>query len=220
MISWFKKNNDPQFWATYLNTFKTKQPNSIENTRFVVFDIESTELSTSTAKILSIGAIGICNNKMDIADSFEVYLKQDHFNADTVEIHGILKDGNLEKINEAEAIESFINFIRNAVLIAHHATFDVKMINTALKGMKLSKLKNKNIDTGILYRKLKGKKDIHVSLDDLCDEFNIPKYDRHTASGDAYITGLLFLKIISKLKQERNLKFSDLFRNEHRTGLL
>jgi DNA polymerase-3 subunit epsilon len=220
MIFRSKNKNHPPFWKAYQNTFKDNPPGSFENTRFVVFDTETTGLNTSLAKILSIGAVGISNNKIVISDSFEVYLRQVEFNPDTVEIHGILKEGNLEKLDEAEAIEEFLKFIKNAVLIAHHASFDIGMINTTLKRMKLPKLKNKSIDTGILYKKIEGKKDNHFSLDILCDEFDIPKHDRHTASGDAFITALLFLKIISKLKQERTLLYSDLFKNQDKNSLL
>lgn len=104
--------------------------------------------------------------------------------------------------------------------MAHHAAFDIEMINAALKRLDLPKLKNKTIDTGILYKKLESKKDAHFNLDMISSEFNIPKHDRHTAAGDAFITALLFLKIISKLKKERNLHYSDLFRVSGKEGLL
>lgn len=220
MISWFKYKNYPIFWKEYSKTFKQKPPKSMENTRFVVFDTETTGLDIANDRILSIGAIGIFNNIIDVADGFEIYLKQDQFKAETVEIHGILKEGNLTKLSETEALENFINFIGNAVLVAHHTAFDIEMINAALKRLDLPKLKNKTIDTGILYKKLEGKKDSHFNLDVLCKEFNIPKHDRHTAAGDAFITALLFLKIISKLKKERNLHYSDLFRVSSKEGLL
>lgn len=220
MISWFKYNNYPFFWEQYSKKFKQKQLKSIESTRFVVLDTETTGLDIINDRILSIGAIFIVNNNIDVADSFEIYLKQEAFKAETVEIHGILKEGKLTKINEAEAIENFIEFIGNSVLVAHHTAFDIEMINSALKRMELPKLKNKTIDTGILYKKLEGKKDSHFNLDVLCEEFNIPKHDRHTAAGDAFITALLFLKIISKLKKERNLHYSDLFRVTGKEGLL
>ncbi len=220
MFSWFKNKKYPVFWNKYLKKFKTPQPKTIENTRFIVFDTETTGLETSTDRILSIGAIGIFNNIIEVSDSFEVYLKQDEFKAETVEIHGILKGGNLLKIDENEAIKQFINYIGNAVLVAHHTVFDIEMINIALKRLNLPKLKNKNIDTGILYKKLEGVKETHISLDTLCTKFNIPKHDRHTASGDAFITSLLFLKIISKLKQERNFHYSDLFRVSNNNGLI
>jgi DNA polymerase-3 subunit epsilon len=220
MFSFFKQKNHPEFWKNYLKKFKQKQVKTIEATRFVVFDTETTGLDLNTDRILSIGAIAINNGIIEVSDNFELYLKQEAFNAETVEIHGLLKDGNLIKTTENEAIEQFISFLGNAVLVAHHAAFDIEMINAALKRLNLPKLKNKFIDTGILYKKLDGKKDNHFNLDILCDEFNIPKHDRHTASGDAFITALLFLKIISKLKQERTVYYSDLFRTSKNTGLI
>lgn len=220
IFSWFTYKHYPDFWKNYLKTFKQKQPNTIESTRFVVFDTETTGLNISSDKILSIGAITIFNNSIDVSESFEMYLKQEEFKIESVEIHGILKEGKLTKHTENEAIEHFINYIGNSVLIAHHTAFDIEMINAALKRMKLPKLKNKTIDTGILYKKLKGKKDNHFNLDVLCDEFNIPKHDRHTSSGDAFITALLFLKIIAKLKTERIIHYSDLFRSSNKKGLI
>lgn len=220
MLNFFKHKKYPNFWKEYLKTFKTKQSKNINTTRFVVFDTETTGLDIVKDRILSIGAISVIDNTLDVSDSFELYLKQDEFNAVTVEIHGILKVGKLIKYNENEALEKFINYIGNSVLVAHHTAFDIEMINAALKRMNLPKLKNKSIDTGILFKKLENKKDNHFNLDVLCKEFNIPKHDRHTASGDAYITALLFLKIISKLKKERTVHYSDLFRNQNSKGLL
>ncbi len=220
MFNWFTYKKHPDFWKNYLKKFKQKQPKSIDTTRFVIFDTETTGLDLSNDRILSIGAIAINNSIIEVSDSFEIYLQQDEFNAETVEIHGILKDGNLTKTSEEKAIEHFIEYLGNSVLVAHHAAFDIEMINASLKRLNLPKLKNKSIDTGILYKKLEGKTDNHFNLDVLCDEFNIPKHDRHTASGDAFITALLFLKIISKLKNERTVHYSDLFRTSNNKGLL
>lgn len=220
MISWFKHKKYPEFWKTYLNRFKLRQPISIETTRFVVFDTETTGLDILQDRVLSIGAVVINENVIDVSDSFEMYLEQEEFKAETVEIHGLLKEGNLTKASEKNALEKFVNFLGNSVIIAHHAAFDIDMINAALKRMRLPKLKNKSIDTGILYKKLEGKNDKHFNLDVLSDEFSIPKHDRHTASGDAFITAILFLKIISKLKQERTVHYSDLFRTSNNKGLI
>ncbi|MCF6212499.1 MAG: 3'-5' exonuclease [Flavobacteriaceae bacterium] len=220
MISFLKRNNKPDFWIKYLDKFKPKSPNKISKTRFVVFDTETTGLEPATDRILSIGAIAVKNNNILVADSFEIYIKQEKFNRDTVKIHGILKQGHLKKTTEIEALEMFLNFIGNSVLVAHHIGFDLKMINTALKRMNLGRLKNKTIDTGVLYKKLNDKENKHFSLDVLCDAFKIPKHDRHTAAGDAYLTAQLFLKILSKIKQERTLHYSDLFRNSENKGLL
>jgi len=108
MANWFRYKNYPDFWNEYLKKFKGIQPKTIESTRFIVFDTETTGFNSNTDKILSIGAIGISNNIIDVSDCFEVYLKQSEFNVETVEIHGILRDGNLIKSPENEAIETFV----------------------------------------------------------------------------------------------------------------
>lgn len=220
MFSWFKHKNYPPFFKSYLEKFKLPQTKDIENTRFVVFDTETTGLNTKTDRLLSIGAIAIINNVIDVSDSLEIYLKQETFNADSVKIHGILKGGTLVKMSETEALEHFLNYIKNSVLVAHHAGFDIEMINVSLKKLGLKKLQNKSIDTGVLYKKLNGKSNAQFSLDILSEEFRIPQNDRHTASGDAFITAQLFLKILSKLKKERTVHYSDLFRNSQKNGLI
>lgn len=159
---------------------------------------------------------------MDVGDSFEVYIQQEKFNASTVEIHGILKEGSITKLPEKEAIVQFLEYIKDAILIAHHASFDITMINHTLKRLGVPKLKNKSIDTGILFKKTalcKGR-EIHYSLDQLSDIFDIKMHDRHTASGDAYITGLIFLKMIAHLKKNQKITLQDLLYNNTRRGLL
>ena len=95
--------------------------------------------------------------------------------------------------------------------------FDDNMCNKALDRNGPPPLKNKLLDTVVLYKKsllrspLIERKD-HYSLDELADKFNISKKDRHTALGDAYITALLFLKILKKLKEKTGqVSFKRLF---------
>ncbi len=223
MISWFSRKKYPKYWLEYSNHFKNYKKTDLQYTRFVVFDTETTGLDIQNDRILSIGAIAVTGNTMDVADSFDIYLKQDKFNSDTVEIHGLLKDGNLKQFKEEDAIIRFLDYIKNAVLIAHHADFDISIINNALKRMQLPKLKNKFLDTGVLIKKTKfhnsSKK--QYSLDSLCEIFNIEMHDRHTAAGDAYITGIVFFKILSAIKKDReNLTLDHLLFNSNRRGLL
>ena len=222
MFSKIFNKSKPEFWKDYNDHFKNKPSQEIDEVRFVVFDTETTGLDISSDRILAIGAISIFKSKMDVGDSFEIYLKQEVFNADSVEIHGILKEGNTIKHTEKEAIISFLEYAKNAIFVAHHAAFDVAMINASLKRMGLPKLKNKVIDTGILFKKtdLCKDKSMHYSLDHLSKHFKLKNHDRHTASGDAFLTGLVFLKTVSNLKKIRNIKLNDLFFNSDRRGLL
>ncbi len=222
MLKKFFNRKYPDFWKRYSDHFKVKTQNDLSLARFVVFDTETTGLDVSKDRVLSIGAIGIIDNKMNVADSFEVYLKQEVFNTESVGIHGILKEGNIKKTTENEAIVEFLDYIKDAILVAHHAAFDVTMINKGLARLGLPKLKNRVLDTGVLFKKtnLCNDKTQHYSLDQLTKVFNLKRHDRHTASGDAYLTGIVFMKIVSDLKRKRDLKLKDLFFNSDRTGLL
>ena len=220
-MAWFKKNTYPEFWNIYNEYFKKKQEQQIKNIRFVVFDTETTGLDTKNDRILSIGCIAINELKITILDQFECYLSQSKFDSSTVKIHGLLKEGNLSKVNEELAIKNFLDYIQDAVLVAHHARFDITMINNALLRLGLPKLKNKVIDTGNLFLKTKlDTSKTHYNLDELSKKFNITLHDRHTASGDAYITALLFLKIIFNLKEKGIITLSQLIKPNHRRGLL
>jgi DNA polymerase-3 subunit epsilon len=218
---WFKRKTYPKFWQEYLAHFTASKKPDLQSVRFVVFDTETTGLNPKEDRVLSIGCVGIKAARIKVADQLECYLKQEYFNPDTVKIHGLLKDGNKIKMDEEEAVMKFLDYIKDAVLVAHHAAFDIAMINYALKRMNLPKLKNKVLDTGHLFRKTRiDTSKAHFSLDNLSKRFNIPLHDRHTASGDAYITAILFLKLLAHFNRNGNLKLSDLLRPSHRVGLI
>ncbi len=212
LLHWFKKNKEfPDFYVDYVSAFKNKSKTRIENTRFIAFDTETTGFDFKKDRVLSIGAVAFTGNYIEVKNNFELYIHQEIFNPETVKIHGIRKAGNEKKVTELEAIKAFLDYIKDAVLIAHHAHFDKNMMNEMLLRHGLNKLKNKFIDTGVLY--IKSKHIIyrdnlpHYSLDNLCDELNVPKVDRHTASGDALITAVVFLKILARLDKRKQLKW-------------
>lgn len=199
-LNWFKKivKEHPKFWETYLAYFDENQS---KDKRYVVFDCETTGLDYKSDRILSIGAVSIQHNEIIVNDYLEVFLQQDIFKAETVPIHGILREGKEEKIVEAEAVIRFLEFVKDATLVGHHVDFDIEMINQCLDRLDVGKLKNQSMDTDIMYQKLKYLPyEEHTSLDELCTIYKIKKSDRHTASGDAFITALLFLKLKRKLE--------------------
>jgi len=190
---------------------------TIEETRFVVLDTETTGFDYENDRMLCIGALVLQNGIINVQDSFEVYLEQDHYDKSTAQIHGILKDLLVKRPTELEALQQFLDFLGDSIIIAHHTIFDVTMINKALERNGLPHLTNKTLDTAYLYKKtliqshLFERKD-HYTLDDLADKFDISKKDRHTALGDAYITAIAFLKIIKKLREKKEINLNQLFK--------
>ncbi|MFH6992610.1 PolC-type DNA polymerase III [Flavobacterium sp. FlaQc-48] len=202
-------------WKKEENLFD--ENSTIEETRFVVLDTETTGFDYDNDRILCIGALVLQNGIIAIQNSFEVYIEQDHYDKSTAQIHGILKAFVIPRPGESEALQQFLAFLGDSVIIAHHTIFDVTMINKALERNGLPELTNKRLDTAILYKKtlikshLFERKD-HYTLDDLADKFDISKKDRHTALGDAYITAIAFLKIVKKLKEKKNINLNALFK--------
>ncbi len=217
---WSKRNINtyPDFWQHYLRLFEKKTDTlSQNNHRFIAFDTETTGFDYDNDRILSIGAVAIKNNSINVVDQLELYLEQKVFNEATVAIHGIRKNIPYDKVSEREALQLFIAYIGNATLIAHHAAFDRKMINKALERHGLGKLQNKILDTVILYKNSRHElysNDSRESytLDALCTALKISKSDRHTASGDAFITAMVFLKILSRFKKSKGFEVNDLLR--------
>ena len=203
------------FWKKEENLFDENV--TIEETRFVVLDTETTGFDYENDRILCIGALVLQNGIISIQNSFEVYIEQEHYDKSTAQIHGILKAFVIKRPSELEALQQFLDFLGDSIIIAHHAVFDVTMINKALERNGLPQLVNHRLDTAILYKKtlikshLFERKD-HYSLDDLADKFDISKKDRHTALGDAYITAIAFLKIVKKLKEKRETNLNSLFK--------
>lgn len=212
-----RKKNYPDFWMAYAACFKNPLPEQLKAVRFVVFDTETTGLDIEKDRILSIGALSLQDDTIAVNQSFEVYLHQHFYHAENVAIHGILEAESKPRITELEAIKLSLAFVGNSVLVAHHAGFDRAMFNQALKRHGLPKLKNKFLDTSVLYKRtliaspLLQKQD-QYSLDELAEKFDIPTTDRHTALGDTYITAIAFLNILGKLKAKGNLSVKRLFK--------
>lgn len=189
----------------------------IDSVRFVVLDTETTGFDYINDRILCIGAIVLQNGTINLQNSFEHYIDQEHFDKSSVQIHGIMRRDILDHKSEIQVLQLLLDYLGDSIIIAHHAKFDVTMINNALERNGLAKLTNKSLDTAVLYKKTLIKSNLlerkdHYSLDDLADKFDISKKDRHTAMGDAYITAISFLKILKKLKEKHEIMLYHLFR--------
>jgi DNA polymerase-3 subunit epsilon len=204
-------------WDTSEKTSDEQLLGAIDTTRFVVLDTETTGFNYEKDRILCIGALVLQNNTIAIQESFEIFIEQEHYNKASAHIHGILKDFILDRPKELEALQQFLVFLGDSIIIAHHTKFDITMINNALERNGLPQLKNKTLDTAVLYKKTLIKSYLlerkeRYSLDDLADKFDISKKDRHTALGDAYITAIAFLKILKKLRENKEITLRDLFK--------
>jgi DNA polymerase-3 subunit epsilon len=174
--------------------------------RFVVLDTETTGLDPRRDKIISIGALSVINGEMRLDDSFEVLLKVSYNNS-SVTVHGITHDEAVIGMEEPKALLLFLDYLRDGVIVGHHIGHDIEVLNTACELHFDLLLKNRSLDTMDLTLHLDDDgafpnrpKDAGYSLDALCELFGVAPHDRHTAGGDAFLTALVFLRLLRSAK--------------------
>jgi DNA polymerase III subunit epsilon len=195
MFDWIKNitKESPEFWKNYATTFEHKSD------RYVVISTETTGLNPQKDVIISIGAIAVINNNILVDDSFEVVIPQYQYLHDNGITNDFLIESTNKKLTENEAIQEFINFLKNATLVGHRIHFDIEMINEALDKIGCGRLKNEALDVEIMYKKLNDNNEKQFTIDELLKLHKITKSDRHSSSDEAFTIALLFLKLKSKL---------------------
>lgn len=189
---------------TYLRAFEQTWSGdaSVEDVRFVVLDTETTGLDPRRDKIITIGAVAMVGGEVRIDDSFEAMLKL-AYNNSSVTVHGITRDEAMEGMEEREAMEQFLEYLRDGVIVGHHIGHDIEAMNCACERHFGILLKNRSLDTMDLTLHLEDDgafqgRDTEqgFSLDALCAMFGIAPHDRHTAGGDALLTALVFQRLM------------------------
>ena len=194
-----------------------KQDHPVDRVRFVVLDTETTGLNPKKDSIVSIGALSVRKNEIFIHDRYEAFIRILH-NSASVVVHGITREkAQAIGIDEATALRSLLGFLRDSVIVGHHIGFDVEILNESIQRIFGIRLQNRWLDTMDLTLNLetdgmfKNAPCQHLtnrndfSLDGLCCHFNIEPHDRHTATGDAFITAQVFLKLLRLSKRAGRL---------------
>jgi DNA polymerase-3 subunit epsilon len=194
------------FYLQYLEAYyKPDLKKSIHEQSFVILDTETTGLDLGQDNILSIGAVRIINNTIDISDSLSIIVKNQQLQTqNAVAIHGLVQT-DIKGQSEAESIAALFKFVGSDIIVGHHIAFDIAMLNKLSRKNGGGDLKNNLLDTSYLARRLDHTTDPdsldrkEYTLDKLCSRFKVIPKARHTADGDAFITAIVFMKLIQKL---------------------
>lgn len=174
----------------------------VEQARFVVVDSETTGLDPRRDRIVSIGAVAVVNHEIRIHDSFEALLKLTH-NSSAVTVHGVTREASLAGLEEPEALDRFRAYLGDGVIVGHHIAHDIETFNAGYERHFGLRLDNLSLDTMDLTLHLErggafgGRGPIReFTLDALCALFGVTPHDRHTAAGDAFMTALVFQRLL------------------------
>lgn len=174
---------------------------------FIIFDIETTGLTPGKDRITEIGAVKLKGG--EIIDKYQSLVNpQIPIPDKIVTLTGITS----EMVQDAPLIEdvlpSFLEFIGDAVLVAHNATFDVNFIRHFADSIGKS-VTNSVIDTLSLSRVLLPHLNRH-KLNIVADELGVILENHHRAVDDAEATAQIFQRFICMLKERDVLDIKDI----------
>lgn len=196
--------NEPPFIERYRTCFERTWTDETPNdaVRFVVLDSETTGLNPDVDRIVTIGAVVVQNGEIVIEDSCTALIEQTE-NTEAVTVHGVTRDQSLGGLAEPDALERFLDYLRDGVIVGHHIGHDIATFDAGYERHWGVTMSNRSLDTMDLTLHLErdgafaGRPPIrHFTLDALCELFGVIPYDRHTASGDAFITAQIFLRLL------------------------
>ena len=166
---------------------------------FVCFDLETTGLYATNDRITEIGAVKVQNGR--IVDSFSTFADPERpIPAKVIQLTGITDSMVKGAPSQKEAVQNFLEFCGDAVLVAHNAPFDTGFIRKVCQenGMEYNYT---SVDTVAIARKILP--DIHnVKLDTLAKHFHLGKFNHHRAVDDAEMLTNIFLNLIRVLEKD------------------
>ena len=166
--------------------------------REIVLDTETTGFDPEGGdRIVEIGGVELYNH-VATGRTYHQYINPERdMPEDAFKVHGLGNEFLSDKPKFAEIGQAFLDFVGDAKLIIHNASFDIKFLNAELKWMNLPLLPlDQAIDTlAIARKKFPGSP---ASLDALCRRFGINNDARtlHGALLDSEILAEVYLELI------------------------
>lgn len=166
--------------------------------REIVLDTETTGFDPETGdRIVEIGAVEL-NGHIATGRTYHQYINPERSMPDEAfAVHGLGDEFLADKPVFAHIAEDFLDFIGDATLVIHNASFDMKFLNAELGWLGKAALPmDRAIDTVAMARKkFPGSP---ASLDALCRRFQIDNSARtlHGALLDSEILAEVYLELI------------------------
>ncbi len=169
---------------------------------YTVFDTETTGLEPSAGdEIVSIGAVRIVNGRLLENEIFEQLVDpRRRMTEDAIRITGIESSLLQGQPTIDRVLPAFGEFCADTVLVAHNAAFDMRFLRLkeTVAGVCFTQ---PVLDTLLLSAVIHPDLEAH-SLEVIAQRLGVPTLGRHTALGDAIMTGEVFLRMIPLLAEQ------------------
>lgn len=187
-----KINNPSNYVPDYIynDAYNERKTNRLLNS-YVVIDCETTGLDPSQDRIIELSAIKYIKNKEVDTFSYLVNPKR-KIGTYITELTGI-EDSDLENQPTIDEIMPlFIEFIKDYLLVAHNAPFDIKMIVAEAYRSNITFPDNQIQDTLKLAKRLYSKDEVKNHKLKTLKKYLGLKYDSHRALDDCYTCAAIY----------------------------
>src|SRR5690625_149311 len=183
----------------------------LDETTYVVFDVETTGLSSVYDTIIELAAVKVKNG--EIIDRFERFANPHRpLPKKIIEITNITDDMLKDAPEVDDVLKDFHEWVGESVFVAHNASFDIGFLNQGYEKINYDRVNNVVIDTLELARFLYPNLRNH-RLNTLCKHLDVELTQHHRAIYDAEATGNVFLKMIAELHEKEIFQIDEL--NDH-----
>jgi DNA polymerase III subunit epsilon len=187
--------------------------------REIVLDTETTGLDPLRGdRLVEIGCVEIFN-RMPTGQTFHRYFNPERdMPAEAFAVHGLSSEFLADKPFFADEVDAFLEFIGDAPLVIHNASFDVGFINAELDRVKRRLIPREQlVDTLLLARRKHP--GVSNRLDDLCSRYAIDNSRRtkHGALLDAELLAEVYVDLIGARQSQLILASES---QEIRVGIL
>ena len=169
---------------------------------FTVFDTETTGLQPSAGdEIIQIGAARIVNGRLLKNETFEQLVDPRRpLVRESVDVHGITEDLLRGQPTIDKVLPFFHEFCEETVLVGHNVAFDMRFLQMKEEGTGVQ-FHQPVLDTLLLSAVIHPNQESH-QLEAIAERLGVNVIGRHTALGDAIVTGEVFLKMIPLLGEQ------------------
>ncbi len=174
----------------------------LDELAYTLFDTETTGLNPSEGdEILAIGAVRIVNGRLLRRETFDQLVDPRRpISPRSVSIHGITPELLEGQPTIDEVLPLFARYCEDTVLVGHNVGFDMRFLELkeAQTGVRLTQ---PVLDTLLLDAVAEPDEQDH-SLEAMAARLGVSVVGRHTALGDAILTGEIFLRQLRLLARQ------------------
>ncbi|HEY4426351.1 MAG TPA: exonuclease domain-containing protein [Pyrinomonadaceae bacterium] len=201
--------NDRRFKIIDNNTVELLEDDShlriLKDLDFVVVDVEATGAKTPPNRLIELGAYRIRGGK--IVDKFVTLVNPEiPIPRFVATLTGISNEMVRGAPVFADVAPKWLDFVSEAVLVAHNAPFDTSFLNHEISRVYPGhRMVNPHLCTVRLSRRAMPDLSNH-RLETIASHFAIPIASRHRAGSDALATAEIFILLLTELEETHGIK--------------